>query len=140
MKKHILAFLLTLVMALGVCGVTSAAEPGLVGFVNVQQVFRSYPDFSTTRSALELEQQKAQQEFESKAPSLDDKGRKDLGEKLSERVAKREDALMSPIRKAISKAIETVAKRNGINSVVDSGAMVYGGKDLTSEVIAEVNK
>ena len=140
MKKHILAFLLTLVMALGVCGVTAAAEPGLVGFVNVQQVFRSHPDFNTSRSALELEQQNAQKEFASKADSLDDKGKQELGEKLSERVAKREDALMGPIRKAISKAIETVAKRNGINSVVDSAAMVYGGKDLTGEVFAEVSK
>ena len=45
---------------------------------------------------------------------------------------------MGPIQKKVQKAIATVAKRAGISSVVDSSAMLYGGKDLTSDVIAEV--
>ena len=44
------------------------------------------------------------------------------------------------IQKKVQKAIATVAKRAGISSVVDSSAMLYGGKDLTSDVIAEVAK
>jgi outer membrane protein len=55
-------------------------------------------------------------------------------------VAKREQDLMGPIQKKVQKAIATVAKRAGINSVVDSSAMLYGGKDLTGDVIAEVLK
>ena len=86
------------------------------------------------------ERQKAQQEFESKAASLDDSGKQALGEKLSQQVAKREQDLMGPIQKKVQKAIATVAKRAGINSVVDSSAMLYGGKDLTGDVIAEVLK
>jgi outer membrane protein len=91
-------------------------------------------------SAVDLERQKAQQEFESKAASLDDSGKQALGEKLSQQVAKREQDLMGPIQKKVQKAIATVAKRAGINSVVDSSAMLYGGKDLTGDVIAEVLK
>ena len=63
-----------------------------------------------------------------------------LGEKLSQQIAKREQDLMGPIQKKVQKAIATVAKRAGISSVVDSSAMLYGGKDLTSDVIAEVAK
>ena len=119
MKKQIMTFILTIVMALGICGAVSAAEAGnMVGYVNVQQVFQSYPDIKTTMSAVDLERQKAQQEFESKAASLDDSGKQALGEKLSQQVA----------------------KRAGISSVVDSSAMLYGGKDLTNDVIAEVLK
>lgn len=70
MKKQIMTFILTVVMALGICGAVSAAEAGnVVGYVNVQQVFQSYPDIKTTMSAVDLERQKAQQEFESKAAS-----------------------------------------------------------------------
>lgn len=141
MKKQIMTFILTVVMALGICGAVSAAEAGnVVGYVNVQQVFQSYPDIKTTMSAVDLERQKAQQEFESKAASLDDSGKQALGEKLSQQVAKREQDLMGPIQKKVQKAIATVAKRAGINSVVDSSAMLYGGKDLTGDVIAEVLK
>ena len=59
---------------------------------------------------------------------------------FSQQVAKREQDLMGPIQKKVQKAIATVAKRAGINSVVDSSAMLYGGKDLTGDVIAEVLK
>lgn len=132
---------MTVIMALGICGAASAAETGnLVGFVNVQQVFQSYPDIKTTMSAVDLERQKAQQEFESKAASLDDNGKRELSDKLSQQVSKREQDLMGPIQKKVQKAIATVAKRAGISNVVDSSAMLYGGKDLTEDVIAEVVK
>lgn len=63
MKKQIMTFILTVVMALGICGAVSAAEAGnVVGYVNVQQVFQSYPDIKTTMSAVDLERQKVQQE------------------------------------------------------------------------------
>lgn len=59
MKKEIMTFILTIVMALGICGAVSAAEAGnVVGYVNVQQVFQSYPDIKTTMSAVDLERQK----------------------------------------------------------------------------------
>lgn len=55
-------------------------------------------------SAVDLERQKAQQEFESKAASLDDSGKQALGEKLSQQVAKREQDLMGPIQKKSSES------------------------------------
>lgn len=74
----------------------------------------------------------AKQEFESKAASLDDSGKQALGENFrSKEVAKREIRSDGTDSEKVQKAIATVAKRAGINSVVDSAAMLYGGKDLT---------
>ncbi len=141
MKKVIVTLLLAVTMIFGLCGMVSAADQGiLIGYVNEQTVLRNYPDFASANSAIELEQQKAQQEFDSKAASLDDKGRQELNAKLVERINKRAQDLMVPLRKKVRTAIETVAKRNGISTVVDSAAMLYGGKDLTREVIEEVTK
>ncbi len=141
MKKNILAFILAIAVAFGVCGIASAADAGdLIGVVNMQQLLSSYPDYASAMSAVELEEQKAQQEFESKSGSLDDNGKKALYEKLLERIAKRQKDLLEPLNKKIRKAIETVAKRNGIANVVNSNAMLFGGKDLTQEVLAEVSK
>ena len=101
-------------------------------------VFRSYPDIQTTMSVINLERQKAENEFNEKAPKLDDKGRRELGEKLSAQVDKKEASLLNPIREKIRKTIGQVAKAHGIANVVDASAVVFGGKDLTEEVIAAV--
>ena len=49
--------------------------------------------------------------------------------------AKFEQGKYEPINKKIRKTILSVAKSNGIDSVVNAGAMIAGGKDLTKEVI-----
>ena len=46
---------------------------------------------------------------------------------------------MKPIYDSVRKAIEEVAKAHGITSVVNANAMVYGGMDLTNEVMAKVS-
>ena len=58
--------------------------------------------------------------------------------KLSAQVDKKEASLLNPIREKIRKTIGQVAKSHGINNVVDASAVVFGGKDLTEEVIAAV--
>lgn len=135
MKKSLLTLIMALVMALA-CATSAFAED--LGYVNVERVFRSYPDIQTTMSVINLERQKAENEFNEKAPNLDDKGRRELGEKLSAQVDKKEASLLNPIREKIRKTIGQVAKAHGIANVVDAGAVVFGGKDLTEEVIAAV--
>ena len=136
MKKSLLTLIMALVMALAYATSAFAAEE--LGYVNVERVFRSYPDIQTTMSVINLERQKAENEFNEKAPKLDDKGRRELGEKLSAQVDKKEASLLNPIREKIRKTIGQVAKAHGIANVVDASAVVFGGKDLTEEVIAAV--
>lgn len=135
MKKSLLTLIMALVMALA-CTTSAFAED--LGYVNVERVFRSYPDIQTTMSVINLERQKAENEFNEKAPKLDDKGRRELGEKLSAQVDKKEASLLNPIREKIRKTIGQVAKAHSIANVVDASAVVFGGKDLTEEVIAAV--
>lgn len=136
MKKSLLTLIMAMIMALACATSAFAAEE--LGCVNVERVFRSYPDIQTTMSVINLERQKAENEFNEKAPNLDDKGRRELGEKLSAQVDKKEASLMNPIREKIRKTIGQVAKAHGIANVVDASAVVFGGKDLTEEVIAAV--
>lgn len=136
MKKSLLTLIMAMIMALACTASAFAAEE--LGYVNVERVFRSYPDIQTTMSVINLERQKAENEFNEKAPNLDDKGRRELGEKLSAQVDKKEASLLNPIREKIRKTIGQVAKAHGIANVVDASAVVFGGKDLTEEVIAAV--
>lgn len=137
MKKGIFAFALAMMLSLGVTAIAFAED---LGFVNVERIFRSYPDIQTVMSAINLERQKAENEFNQKAPTLDDKGKRELSEKLTQQVEKKEGSLLNPIRSDIRKAIGEIAKAHGITNVVDASVVVYGGKDLTDEVIAKVNQ
>lgn len=139
MKKYLLTLVMTLVLAFGCMGSALAAESNLVGYVNGQRAFRSHPDFQSVMSVMELERQKAENEFKEKSASLDDKGKRELGEKLSAQLEKKEESLLNPIRSALQKAIAAAAKAHGISSVVDASVMVYGGYDLTNEVIASLS-
>lgn len=136
MKKHLLTFVMTVIMVVGCTASAFAAE--LVGYINTDRVFNSHPEIQSVQQALDLELTKAKQEFQAKADKLDDKGKQELAQKLDEGIKKKEISLMKPIQEKIRKAIETVAKNNGISSIVDAKVMIYGGKDLTDEVIAIV--
>ena len=142
MRKNILTFLMALVLALGCTATSFAAEntSGAVGYVNMQKVYQSYPDIQMTMSALDLEQQKAEKEFNDQSTKLDDKGKQDLYNKLMQQLNKREQELTSPIDNKIRKAIDNAAKAKGINSVVDASVMLSGGVDLTDDVIAAISQ
>lgn len=143
MKKQILSLLVAVLVCVGFAGVLSpktVLAADTIGFVNVQRVFASYPDISSARAAIGLEQKKAQEEFQSKAAGLDDEGKRALDKTLTERIAQREDELMGPIQKKILAAINKVAKAQGISTVFDSAAIVTGGKDITKDVIDVVSK
>lgn len=58
MKKYLLTLIMTLVLALGCMGSVFAAESNLVGYVNVERVFRNHPDMQATMSVLKLERQR----------------------------------------------------------------------------------
>jgi len=142
-KKQILSLLVAVLVCVGFAGVLSpktVLAADTIGFVNVQRVFASYPDISSARAAIGLEQKKAQEEFQSKAAGLDDEGKRALDKTLTERIAQREDELMGPIQKKILAAINKVAKAQGISTVFDSAAIVVGGKDITKDVIDVISK
>ncbi|NLU43571.1 MAG: OmpH family outer membrane protein [Acholeplasmataceae bacterium] len=142
-KKQILSLLVAVLVFVGFAGVLSpktVLAADTIGFVNVQRVFASYPDISSARAAIGLEQKKAQEEFQSKAAGLDDEGKRALDKTLTERIAQREDELMGPIQKKIMAAINKVAKAQGISTVFDSAAIVTGGKDITKDVIDVISK
>lgn len=144
MKKSMLHFMLFVVCVLGLLGVgavpveaKASYEPA---YVNLQAVFVAHPDASTAGKIILEEQIKAQQEYDAKAPSLDVKGKADLEKELNLRLARKETEIMQPIRESVVQAIAKVAKEKGIGYVVKAEEMLYGGTDLTQDVIASLKQ
>ncbi len=141
MKKQLMALVMALLVCVGCSGAlvpATAYAAETIGYVDLNTVFSHHPDFASARAAMSLEQQNAQKEFQEKAPSLDDNGKRALDNTLTERIAKREQDLFDPIRKKILTAVHKVAKEKGINTVLSAGAVVDGGVDITNDVMNAV--
>ena len=115
----------------------SAAEAA-VGYVDMEAVFEACP--GTNEAAIELRRLQAdlQKQFEAEAPELEDAAKAKLEQDLNEKLAKRQQELMDPIQRRIIRAIKEVAKEKGIPQIVKAEVILYGGKDLTKDVIAAV--
>ncbi len=138
MKKSILSFLMAVVMSLGICSTSLAApaEPGVIGFVNRQVVLNSYPGIREIAQQIAEKQAALQKDFDAQSKDMEMQAKLDLQAKYNQELSTFEDTKMAPIKKKINKTIKKVATEKGIKSVVDSSVMVFGGEDLTDEVVA----
>lgn len=136
MKKKLLAFIMTLMMSLGLCSTSLAAEnDGVVGFVNMQAIVASYPGIKDIAQEIANKRNDLQKSFNEQSKSLDAKAQQDLQQKQNKELADFEAKKMAPVQKSIRTTIDQVAAAQGIKSVVNIQAMVTGGKDLTGEVV-----
>lgn len=134
MKKRIITFLMTVVMALGI-SIPSFATNMPVGVVNVNAVVESYPGIKEIAASVNQEKARLQEEFNKQSANMSDKDKQELAAKLNKQLADFEAKKMGPVQRKIQKTILDVAKANNIDSVVNSNAMVAGGKDITNDVI-----
>ena len=136
MKQKLLAFVMTIMMSLGLCSSALAAgNDGVVGFVNMQAIVASYPGIKDIAQEIANKRNDLPKSFNEQAKNLDTKAQQDLQQKLNKELADFEAKKMAPVQKSIRTTIDQVAAAQGIKSVVNIQAMVTGGKDLTSEVV-----
>ena len=134
MKKKLMTLLCSALMALGFSTSAFAAE---LGFVDWNAVVANYPGIKEVAQEVVAEKTRLQAQFNEQAKALTtDQEKIELANKLNAQMAKFEQGKYEPINKKIRRTILRVAKTNNIDSVVNAGAMIAGGKDLTQEVIA----
>ena len=140
MKRIWMMAVLTAVSLFAFAGLPSAASAAeaAVGYVDMEAVFEACP--GTNEAAIELRRLQAdlQKQFEAEAPELEDAAKAKLEQELNEKLAKRQQELMDPIQRRILRAIKEVAQEKGIPQIVKAEVILYGGKDLTKDVIAAV--
>lgn len=142
MKRFFLAAAIAVASLFTLAGepvVISAAE-ATVGYIDMDAVFEACP--GTNEAAVELRQLQAQlqQEFEEKSPELEDSEKAKLEQELNAKLAKRQQELMDPIQRRVIRAVKRVAQEQGISQVIKAELILYGGKDLTKDVIAVVKE
>lgn len=136
MKNKLIALVCSLLMVFGFTTTALAADQTtFVGFVNVQYVLQNYPGIKGILQQISDEKMKLQSQYAEQAKELSDADKNALNANISKEYSAFETKTMAPVQKKIQRAIARVAKNNGIQNVVNSNSMLYGGKDLTEEVV-----
>ncbi len=137
------SLIVALVFVLGVVGVAVtqshtvgfAASPSGVGVVTWQVLMVQHPDMQIIKAAMDNEIEVAKREFEAKAKGLSQEEQQKVYMQYQERLSERERKLMEPLFEKINNAIKKVADAKGLSIVVDRQGVLYGGTDITDEVM-----
>lgn len=140
MKKKILTLIMTLMMALGLCSTSLAAEKASVCFVDMQAIVSSYPGINDIAKQVAAKQAELQKKFNEQSKNLDAKGQANLQAQYNKELSDFENKKMQPVRKNINNAIKEVMTAKGVDSVVNINAMVAGGQDLTGDIVKALKK
>lgn len=136
MKKSVIALLAATALCV-VPAVCSAAE--LVGYINPAQVMSSHPKFASVQKQIADFANKKEAEVDSEvAKAKDDEAKEQIIRKKAREVADKENALMQPIFKDVSRAVDAAAKASGCTVVINMQYVVTGGKDLTKDAISKL--
>ena len=82
----------------------------------------------------------AQKEFEEKSASMNDQQKQEYYQQTMQRLQQQQNDMMEPVRQKIEAAVKEVAEAKGITVVLNKEAVVYGGTDLTQDVIKKLSK
>lgn len=148
-KKNIkiVALAIVAIFTLGIVGIAVAqtqvgfAAPATssIGYVNRQNVMMSHPEMEKVMKTMQEESVAAQKDFEEKASTMPQQEQERYAMQLQQRLAQKETDLMKPIIDQIEAEIKKIAEAKGLTVVVDAQIVIYGGTDITADVIKGVS-
>ena len=120
-------------------GVASAAG-GNVGVIDYRQVMSQHPDLNNVEQQMQTSIADVKREFEEKSAGMNDQEKADYYQQSQLRLQQRQQELVAPIEQSIQDAIKKVADNKGLQIVVEKTAVIYGGQDISQDVINRLGK
>ena len=110
-------------------GAMFSASAAGIGFVNSNALLQAHPKM-----------QKAQENFNSRSAGKTDQEKQQIATEIQRDLDQKERSTMQPILSDIMKAIQSVRQEKGLDVILEQGAVVDGGTDVTSAVAAKLAK
>ncbi len=140
------------------------AESFSIGYIDIQKALDSHPDAEKANKAFQEFKNKELKDFQDKEQAnLDEQLKKRFGDKDIEKLSQQEqmeaykifseanakfkeaaekklnekyETLLAPLLKDVEKKIKEVGNKKKLTVILDKNAVLYGGIDVTDEVIA----
>ena len=149
-KKHIKIFsvlialvfvgsVVALALSQSGTGIASAASSS-VGVIDYRQVMSQHPDLQAANATMQQAVQDAQKDFETKSANMREQEKNDYYQQTQQRLQQKQQDLIEPIQKKIEDAVKGVAEVKGLSVVLDKSSVVYGGQDITQDVVKKISK
>lgn len=120
--------------------IASAASSSNVGVVEYDQIIVQHPDMKTLDEQLRASIDAIKAEFDERSASMNEQEKQDYYMQCQERILQRREELLAPVVQSVDATIKAIADKKGLSVVLAKSAVVYGGQDITQEVIAQINK
>lgn len=136
MNKKITAAVTAAMVAMSVFSVSAAG----IGVVHTNTLLQAHPRMEKAQLTMKEAAQKAKESFQKESAGKTDAQKQQLANNLQRELAQKERDTMTPIINDVMKAIQEVRKEQNLDVVLESGAVVDGGTDITSAVAAKLTK
>ena len=117
----------------------SASAAG-IGYVDPNAALQSHPKMQKAQLDMRQAVQKAQENFEKRSQGKSDQEKQQIMTEIQKEMNQKESATMQPIFNDVRKAIQQVRQEKGLDIVLEQGAVVDGGVDITKDVTAKLAK
>ncbi len=137
----IVAVGIVIVAALGI--VVARSGPALgqsltIGYVDMVRAVDAHPRKASAESALKDYAQSQIADAQQRAKGASAGQQEDMRRQLNQQLLKKRQELIGGLEKDIRAAVEKVAKEQGIGIVLNREVVLYGGVDLTDQVIKAI--
>ncbi|MCF0247056.1 MAG: OmpH family outer membrane protein [Synergistes sp.] len=138
--KKIWALVVAIAVLFAFGSISYAAED-TVGFVDDLAILQASPKFQqATKQLNDLETKKSNDAKAAFDKEKDEVKKRQIVQNLELEMRTERDKLFAPILKEVNEIISKVAKQKNVTIVVNKELVLYGGTDLTQDVIAAIKK
>ena len=120
-------------------GIASAAGSSSVGVVDREQVLSQHPKNAELDQQMQAAIDEVQKDFKEKSAGMNDQEKQDYYMQCQKRLQQKQIELTEPVIKSVEDEIKKVADAKGLNVVIEKAAVVYGGQDITQDVIKKIS-
>lgn len=118
---------------------TEPADPAdsTVGYVN-QETISELRLYKEAQQKMLVEYQKMAGEVQAKAKNLSPDDREKVRQEMAKAFQEKQVEVMKPVNDKVTEAITSVAKEKGLSLVLNSHHIMWGGRNLTDDVIKKL--
>lgn len=111
-----------------------------IGYVNSNALLAAHPKMQKAQLDMRAAAQKAEESFKSRSAGKTDQEKQQIATELQKEMDQKGKSTMQPILSDIMKAIQQVRQEKGLDIILEQGAVVDGGVDVTSAVAQKLSK
>lgn len=116
------------------------AASSTIGVVNYQQLINQHPDAVSAQSVMNAAVKQAQDDFNAKAANMSDQEKQSYYQQLQQGLQVKQQELLGAIRDKVNAAVKEVAEAKGLTIVIDKSVDIYGGQDITDDVLKKITR